>query len=516
MKIVGIKEMQAIDRAATEQFGIPALALMEQAGERLATWVQDVLGYPVDAQVVILAGGGKNGGDGLVCARHLVKMGAQVTVLLLQGTSPLAPETRKNLKRLERLKLCIRSAKGIFPDAWIDDFLKADVVVDALLGIGLSGSTRPPFSHAIAALTASRVRVLSADIPSGLNADTGEPSPATVRADWTITFGLPKRGLLTAAAADYVGRLAVEPLGFPLDLLTERGAELIFVDEEHACDWMPRRSWVTHKRSAGKVLVIGGSMQYHGAPWLTAQGAVRTGAGYTAVAYPKCLDTILRSHLVEELAHPLSCTPKGVLGASALIPLLKIAKEFDSVVIGPGLGRDPQTVSLVRAFLGRMQGPKSVIVDADALVALVGWRSTREFSAKTTLILTPHEGEAAALLKNSVEVVTATRISAARDLAQRYQAVVLLKGHRSVVASPEGSVWVNGSGSPALATAGTGDVLAGSIAAWVAQKVPPKEAAGLGAYVNGVAGDLAGKNSYGLGVRARDVAERIPEAIGTL
>ncbi len=515
MKIVGIKEMQAIDRAATERYGIPSLSLMEQAGEKLAAWVQDVLGFPVDSRVAVLAGSGKNGGDGLVCARYLVKAGIDVTVLLLTGTT-LAPETRHNLKRLQKLKINIRTAKGVFPHAWVDDLLNTDLVVDALLGIGLSGAPRPPFSQAIAALTAAKTRVLAVDIPSGLNADTGEPSAATVRADWTITFGLPKHGLLSAAAADYVGRLAIEPIGFPEALLSDRGAEWIYVDEAQAREWLPRRSWVAHKHSAGKVLVIGGSARYHGAPLLAALGAARSGAGFTALAYPKSLDVVLRSHMVEELAHPLPSNAQGVLGKTALAPLLKIAAEYDSLVIGPGMGRDPQTLKLVREFLEQLKGPKSVVVDADALPALVGWRITRAFSARTSLILTPHEGEAGVLLKRPVPMVVKERARSARELAQRYQAVVILKGHHSVIASPEGALWVNGSGSSALATAGTGDVLAGSIAAWVAQKVPPKEATGLGAFLNGVAGDLAGKNSYGLGVRARDVAERIPEAIGTL
>jgi NAD(P)H-hydrate epimerase len=516
VKIVDTREMQALEKLAVEKHRVPVLSLMEHAGESLASRVQDVLGIPgPDSRVVVLAGSGKNGGDGLVCARQLARAGFPVTVFFLAGSS-VAAETRQYLSRLKKSKLTLKISRSVFPPAWSVDLSRADLVVDALLGVGLSGPLRPATAAAIAAINASPAQVMSADIPSGLNADTGEPSKPTVRADWTVTFGLPKRGLLESMAADFVGRLLVEPLNFPPVLLADPGAQRVYLDSAQAAAWLPQRAWSAHKHSVGKVLVIGGSAQYHGAPLLAAQGAAFSGAGYTALAYPKSLDAVMRAHTLEEIALPLPCSSRGALGAAALAPILKLATEYDALVLGPGLGRDPQTQNFVRRLLERLRGPRAVLADADALAALAKWRVPRSSGERPALILTPHAGEAAVLLGRTAAAVQAAREAAVHDLAGRFRAVVLLKGAHTLISSPAGRLWVNASGSPALATAGTGDVLSGCVAAWAAQQVPPLEAAGLGAFVHGVAGDLAAKNRGGLGVRARDVAERLPEAIGTL
>ena len=513
MKVVAVHEMQAIDRAATERYGISALTLMEQAGECLAACAQRLLAGGATPRVVVLAGNGKNGGDGLVCARHLAKAGVEVKVLQFLR-SGLAPETRKNYKRLKSAKVPLLETRGDFPHAWIQEFLNADLVVDALLGIGLSGSPRAPYTHAINALNATRVPVLAVDVPSGLNPDTGEPSLSTVRAQWTVTFGLPKLGLLENAAVEYVGRLQVEPIRFPPDLIANRGAETIFVDRHDAAEWLPRRSWIAHKRSAGRVLIIGGCGQYHGAPLLAARGARRAGAGYVALAYPAGLDAVMRAHVLEELCFPLGSGAYWQPGS--LKPLLALAADFDAVLIGPGMGTHAPTQTLIGRLLQGLQGPRVLVLDADALTALANGRGTAKRKSKSAWILTPHEGEAGKLLKNSAPQIAANRMAAAHELAQRYQAVALLKGRHSLAASPEGALWVVGAGSPALATAGTGDVLSGAIAALAAQKVPPKEAAALGAYVHGLAGDLACRNSLGLGVSAGDVAEQLPAAMERL
>ncbi|NTV51641.1 MAG: NAD(P)H-hydrate dehydratase [Candidatus Firestonebacteria bacterium] len=516
MKIVDTPELQILEKQTVVKYGVSVLSLMERAGERLAARVQDVLGFPNTAsRVVILAGGGKNGGDGLVCARYLSQARVNATVLLLSGSS-LAAETRRNLARLRKTQVSVKISTGVFPQAWQKEMHQADLLVDALVGVGLQGALRPATAQAIAAINDSGARVVAADIPSGLHADTGEPAKPTVRADWTITFGWPKRGLLTYAAGDFVGRLTVEPLNFPGDLLADQTAERVFVDSARVAAWLPRRAASAHKRSAGKVLVIGGSSQYHGAPLLAAQGAAFSGCGYTAIAYPKSLDACMRAHTLEEIALPLPCTPRGALGAAALQPLLNLAAEYESVVLGPGLGREPQTQTLVRSLMKRLRGPQVLVVDADALAAISQGKPPRTTVSHPTLLLTPHAGEAGTLLGRSVATINRDREAAARDLAQRFQAVVVLKGPHTLVTAPNKPFWYNGSGSPALATAGTGDVLSGCIAAWAAQKVPAREAAALGVFVHGVAGDLAARNAWGLGVRAREVAERLPEAIGTL
>jgi NAD(P)H-hydrate epimerase len=515
VKIVSPQDMLEIERLATDRYGLTVMALMEQAGTSLANWARRFLPTDEPGRVVILAGGGKNGGDGMVCARQLAALGNDVTVLCLAGKK-LALETQKNLSRLNPAKVRVHRAHARFPESWVEKFLTADLVIDALLGLGISGAPREPLAKAINALNASGVKVLSADVPSGLDADTGTPYHPTVRADLTLTFGLPKRGLLQPQAADFVGRLEVDSIGYPPSLLSGRGDAFAYLDAHETAGLLPRRPMNAHKRSAGRVLIVGGSRQYHGAPILAAAGAVRAGAGYVMVAYPGKLDGIMRHHLLEEIGLPLPSTQEGALGSAALSELLLAAENMDAVVLGPGLGRTAETQQLVRDFVKRVTGPRVLVADADALPALIGIRIGNGSVRRPVVILTPHEGEAAALLGTTPDEVARGRWSAAQELARRHAAVVLLKGRHTVVVAPQGPLLVVGAGSPALATAGTGDVLSGAIAAFTAQKVVPRDAAALAAYLHGVAGELASPDPGGLGVRARDVADNLPLAIRQL
>jgi ADP-dependent NAD(P)H-hydrate dehydratase / NAD(P)H-hydrate epimerase len=514
VRIVTAQEVQAVEREAKLRFGLGSLALMERAGESLAAWSRLFLPSDRRARVVVLAGGGRNGGDGLVCARHLVQAGVDVTVLLLTGRS-LAPETRRNLQRLRRTTATLSTSSVQMPAGWVRAFLAADLVVDALLGIGLSGPVRDPAAGVIQALNSTGVKVLAADVPSGLDADRGDPSHPTVRADLTLSFIFPKRGLLQPQAGDFVGRLEVDTLGLPPELLTGRHEPSAFLDAHDAGGLLPRRPMTAHKRTAGRVLVIGGSDRYHGAPLLAAAGAVRSGAGFVTLAYPRSLDAVVRHHALEELCLPLPAAA-GKLGARALAPLLAAAREADAVVLGPGLGRAPETRRLVKEFVKRAAGPRVIVLDADALDAVAGLHLGNGRHARPVLVLTPHEGEAARLLGTTSEAVAQDRWGAARELAQRYGAVALLKGRHTVVVGPHGPLSVIGAGTAALATAGTGDVLAGAVAAFCAQKVVPRDAAALAAYLHGLAGDLASPDPGGLGVRARDVADNLPLAIRQL
>jgi len=514
MKIVKVQEVREIERIAHERYHLSPLTLMERAGESLARWTRHLLPSDRAGRIVVLAGSGKNGGDGLVCARYLAQAGLDVTVLLLSG-SRMSEETQRNYKRLVKAKGSIHRAQAHFPEAWVRSFLSADLVVDALMGTGLTGSVREPAANAIQALNSTGVNVLAADVPSGLNADSGEAMYPTVRADLTVTFGLPKRGLLQPRAAEFVGRLEVDSIGLPPELLSGRGDAFIYLGARDAAGLLPRRPVNAHKRSAGKVLVIGGSAQYHGAPLLAAAGAVRAGAGYVVTAYPRSLDSVMRVHCLEELCLPLPAS-SGVLGRAALAPLLKAAADADAVVMGPGLGRAAETQTLVKEFIRRVSGPRTLVVDADALHALRGLRLGNGSSQRPAFILTPHEAEAAVLMDVKPAEIAQDRWTAALELAREYAAVLVLKGRHTAVAAPQGPLWIIGTGTPALATAGTGDVLSGAIAALAAQKVAPRDAAALAAFLHGLAGDLASPDPGGLGVRARDVADNLPLAVRQL
>jgi len=515
LKIVSAGQMKVIDGLAAEQLQIPGIALMERAGSRLAEACRDLLGRmgreAKNSLIVVVAGSGKNGGDGLVCARFLHHAGIQVKVLLLANSSP-APETMANLTTLKSLEVAVEIAASP-AQAWVNLIGQSDLAVDALLGIGLTGRVRPEAAAVIRILNASGVPVLAADIPSGLNADTGEPGEPTVRAIRTLTFGAPKAGLFETAAVPFVGALIVDSLAFPEGLIRAGEKELAFLDPATARLWLPQRSLLDHKKTAGRVLVIGGSRQYHGALLLAGQGAVRSGAGYVTLAYPEKLNATIRAHAVEELCAPMPGTEDGDFSLQALEPILRLAQENDAVILGPGLGRQEASQRLVQSVLTRLRGPKALILDADGLAALVP--EPRDAS-QPTLVLTPHAGEAGRLLGVPADRVAAEPRKSARQLSDQFQACTLLKGRHTVIADESGRILISSTGTPALATAGTGDVLSGVIASMATHDLKPWQAAGLAAFVHGRAGELASVDPGGLGVRARDVAEALPRAFREL
>ncbi len=515
MRIVDAKTMQAIDREAMTAYAIPGHKLMEQAGLRLAEHVLGFIGSKSQTRVTILAGGGKNGGDGLVCARYLARAGIKPRVLIL--SEKIAPETLENLQRLSSENVASRQCSECLPDAFAEIIMASDVVVDAMLGIGLSGDLREPYIQAITKVNASNAVVIAADIPSGLNADNGDPGIMTVQADCTITFGLPKAGLLRQSAASYVGRLVVETIGFPAPLLRAGQAETVqYVYENAIAGFLPKRSPLGHKRSVGKVLVIGGSFGYHGALLLAALGAMRSGAGYVAMAYPKTMDAVIRSHALEAVCLPMADGGKAALGIAALPQLLETAQTYDAVVLGPGLGRTPGTQNLIRRFIGKIAGPAMLLVDADALHALSGVQWPSRSSGRPEIIVTPHEGEAAQLLGKSAEHISSNRMEALGALTKKLPGIVLLKGRNTVIAKKRSPVFITGSGTQALATAGSGDVLGGVIAALAAQKISALQAGLAGAVAHGIAGCLAAKDVWGQGVIARDIADQLPNAFALL
>ncbi|MCK5241972.1 NAD(P)H-hydrate dehydratase [bacterium] len=511
LKIVTAKTMQIIDAQASEQFGIPGHKLMEQAGKRLAGQVLRFVGSDSRTLVSVLAGGGKNGGDGLVCARYLARAGVKVIVWLL--AEKLVPETLENLQRLASENVPVKQYSNPLPEEFSRVLERSDGIVDALLGIGITGAPREPMATAIHACNRTKSIVLAADIPSGLNADTGEAAEPTIKAHCTITFGLPKIGLLPSAAAAYTGQVIVETIGFPDVLLRNTQEEIQYCDKNTAAEHLPQKAVNVHKRSAGKVLVIGGAAQYHGAVLLAAMGAKLAGAGYVTIAYPKALDTIIRSQTLEELCLPLPCSSSGVLGLSALPTLLINAAEADAVVLGPGMGRSKITLEVVKTFLRKVKGPRVIVIDADALQALPAMRLRTRSAATPALIITPHEGEAGMLLKQSCEQVRENRWQAAKRICDITQAVVLLKGQHTVVQSPQSPTTIIGTGTQALATAGTGDVLAGVIAALAAQRLDAFTATWVGAAVQGMAGALGSLDPLGQGVTAGQVARNLPQAI---
>jgi len=484
-------EMRAADAWAIEQQGVPSLDLMERAGAGLAR-VTAAAARPGPVRVVV--GKGNNGGDGLVVARLLREDGHAVDVLAGGDLGELRGDALANLERLP----------GPAPEPFAAECLeRSGVVVDALLGTGFEGSPREPLASAIAAINAQDAPVVACDVPSGVNASTGEVEGEAVRAAATATFHAPKLGLHVEPGKDHAGVAETIAIGIPRGAPGAGRAGLI---SERVLELYPRRGRSGSKFASGVVVVAGGSIGLTGAPTMAARSAQRAGAGYVQVAVPAPVQPAVDLRLLEQMSRGLPDaegfhTPAGV-------PVVEeMAERAGAVVLGPGLGRDEGALAFARGVARSVRTP--LLVDADALNAHAGrLESFREREGPT--VLTPHEGELGRLLELSSEDVARRRVACAREAAERSGAVVLLKGDDTIVALPGGELAVNPSGSPALATAGTGDVLSGLVGALLAKGLHAFEAACLGAFAHVLAGRAAGARHGADHVMAGDVIEALP------
>ena len=486
--------MRATDRWAIEERGIPGLELMERAGEGLAR----VIAHAVPAgPIAVVCGKGNNGGDGLVAARLLRRAGRDVDVLAVWDPAELRGDAAAQLRTLP----------GPPPEPYAAGRLAgAAGIVDALLGTGAGGAPRDPAAHVIGDILAASGRVVAADVPSGVDASTGEvPGPA-VRAAVTATFHRAKPGLWIAPGKEHAGRVEVIDIGIGPGAPGEASAGLIRPD---VLDDVPRRGAASTKFTSGVVLVLGGSRGLTGAPAMAALSAMRAGAGYVQVAAPAGLEPSLALKLLEAMVVALP-EDDGALGPAAADAALAAIERADAVVLGPGLGRAPGTQELVRRLAGRVDAP--LVVDADGLNALVGHLDVvRERSWPT--VLTPHAGELGRLLEVESAEIERARLRHARAAAERAGAHVVLKGDDTLVAAPAGHVAVSPGGAPALATAGTGDVLAGLTGAMLAKGLAPGHAACAAVLAHVLAGRAAAAPHGPDGVIASDVIAALPAAL---
>jgi NAD(P)H-hydrate epimerase len=454
---------------------------------------------------VVVAGKGNNGGDGLVAARYLARAGVRVGVHLLveEPASRLRDPALTNFHRLHDAGV----TWSPFSEGNLRrDLARADVAIDAIFGTGFRGRPEGDHAAAIEALNAGAAPVVAVDIPSGVEGDTGAVRGPAVWAAVTVALGAPKAGDVLFPGAARAGLLEVADIGFPDDLLK---SDVLLMEAQDVSGLLPRRAPDDHKRRSGVVLVLAGSRRMTGAPRLVARGAYRAGAGLVQVAVPEGILPVVQSGLVEATFLPLPEGASGSLAAAAWEVLEDRLPGFGAVAVGPGLSTDEETPDLVRRLVA--ESPVPVVVDADALNAFAG-RAGELSRRRADAVLTPHTGEFARLFGMRTEEVLDDRVGFVRKAATETGAVVLLKGTRSLVALADGEVRVNPTGTPVLATGGTGDVLTGMLAAYLARGLPGADAASLAAYVHGEAGREAGELS-GEGTVAWDVAEAVPRAI---
>ncbi len=495
--------MAAVDAAAT-QAGLPGAALMESAGRETASEIRRR--WPRPGRAAILVGGGNNGGDGLVVARHLFEAGWEVELRLCVDPDRLSGDAALQWALVEPMGLPVRGK----PDAGgAPGFDGATVLVDALLGTGLKGDVREPIRSAIEAAGASDLPVVAVDTPSGLDGATGRVRGIACRATVTVTYGFPKPGLLLADGPAHVGRLVAVPLGYPPAALEAAGpTPLRWTTLETARRALPPRRHDAHKGDTGRLLVVAGSERFRGAAVLTASAALRSGTGLCVVATPAPVADFLLAQLPEAIVVALPVTKAGALAARAVDLVAQAAEGADATAVGPGLTTGRHVRELVETALA---APIPVVVDADALNALAS--DPRPVRRDTATVITPHPGELGRWSGQDAADVDADRVDAARGAARQHGCRVLLKGSPTVIAGPDGEACLNLTGNPGLATGGSGDVLTGVLGSLLAQGIPASLADRAAALLHGLAADWAAHDLGERGLVPGDLMRYLPLAI---
>jgi NAD(P)H-hydrate epimerase len=533
MKIVSAAEMREIDRATSERFGVPSLTLMENAGSAVARFV--LSDYPQAERVGILCGKGNNGGDGFVVARKLVEAGRAVRVLLLSDPEELRGDAaamfQKMLQKLQPLQaapLIVREASGLDSSDAAEIFA-ADVIVDAILGTGFRPPVSPLYAAAIRRMNAASAPIVAVDIPSGADADAMRPasstdSPAGVlneaRADAVVTFTAPRPAHVFASLTG--GPTVIAPIGSPPEAIVSQLGLHLSTPFDFAPLLAPRAR-DANKGSYGHVLVIGGSLGKAGAAAMAGFSALRAGAGLSTVAAPKSVLATVAGFHPEIMTEPLPETDEGTISLRAL----ESRSGFDTILerktlaIGPGISRNSETAEFVRAIVKRKDKDTSMVVDADGLNAFEGAADKLNGHGRT-FVITPHPGEMARLTGLTIAEIQANRLEVARNFAREHELIVVLKGHRTLIAgpttaAPNSVVWVNPTGNPGMATGGTGDILTGMVAALIAQHPQHAlEATALAVYLHGLAGDLASESVGENSLVATDLVRFLPQAFAQM
>ena len=510
MRITTAEEMRNLDRETIEVLGIPGIVLMENA----ARGVVSVIYSKVKGNsAVIVCGKGNNGGDGLAVARNLYNLGYDVEVILTAEIKELKGDAKINAEVLSKLPVPIHVVKNESQLIEVYSLLKnADFIVDAIFGTGLQRPAEGFYKSLIEVINKSGKTVIAVDIPSGLSSDTGEIIGTHVTAEITVTFGFPKIAHIMPPACNYVGELYVVDISIPEDIPFILGPERYLLTLDEVAFTYPERDVMSHKYTFGHVAVIGGSAGKTGAPVMTAEAVLRTGAGLSTVIIPSSLNTIFETKLTEVMSIPVSDASKGHFGIEAIEPIGRIVEEgkFSAVVVGPGLGNEAETFEFAREFLRNCKKP--MVIDADGINALAD--SPEILKAKTQdIVITPHIGEFCRLTGFSKEEILRAPHEKASEFAKEYGVTVVLKSGRTVVATPDGKVYINVIGNPGMATAGSGDVLSGVIGALLGMGIEAEDAAKFGVFLHSLAGDLAAEKLTQEALKACDIIDFLPEAI---
>ncbi|RQD76273.1 MAG: NAD(P)H-hydrate dehydratase [Candidatus Syntrophonatronum acetioxidans] len=513
MKVVTGEKMREMDNRAMEEYGIPGIVLMENAGLRV---VEEIIKrYSLqNLRVIIACGRGNNGGDGFVIARHLINKGIRTEVYALAREEDYRGDALANYLILKNMGIKI---KYMLEEKDLDileiDLSHATLLVDALLGTGLSSEVKGLPGEVINRINLSSVPVISVDIPSGVQADTGQILGRGVKAQQTVTFALPKQGLFLYPGAALAGEVTVGDISMPREVMEDEEVKVNLVTMSFVQECLPLRPACSHKGTYGRIFLVGGSPGLTGAVALAGEAALKSGSGLVTVGIPRSLNPILEVKLTEVMTLPLPEDEENFLAEEGLDQVLEQLGQCDAGGFGPGVYPRRSAQSLLEGII--KNAPVPLVIDAGGLALLAkNMKILREASAP--LVLTPHPGEMARLMNTSSQEVEKNRLSVARDFARAWQVVLVLKGAHTIVALPSEEIYINTTGNPGMASGGTGDVLTGIIAGLIGQGLSPEEAAVAGTYLHGLAGDMAVSDQGEAGLTALDLLYCLPGALKTV
>ena len=503
MKVSKVSEMRSLDRTAVEKFGIVEELLMENAGEALYFCILKEFGMR-DKMFLVFSGVGNNGGDGFVVARKIHSNGGKVKVFILGDRNKFKGAAKTNLDIICRLPIEVQQLDSI--ESLKTDISHCNAIVDAIFGTGLTRDVGGLYRDVVELVNGSGKTVFSADIPSGIQGDTGKILGTAIRADYTVSFGLPKVGNMLFPGYDLCGKLYVTFISFPPSMYN---TETMKVEINHSAK-LPPKNQDAHKGDFGEVLFIAGASSYFGAPYFAALSFLKAGGGYSRLAAPASMTPFIANKGSEIVFVPQKETGPGTISLENKGALIDLSKGMDMVVLGPGLSLEEETQRLARELTWEVNKP--LLIDGDGITALCDhMRVIKERKAET--ILTPHLGEMSRITKMTVPEIDADKIRILQHTAKELNAIIVLKGAHSLIGYPDERVYINMSGNPGMATAGSGDVLAGTIAAMFGQGLSLDDAVRKGVFIHGFSGDLAAQDKGEDGITAQDVLDYLPAAV---
>ncbi len=514
MRILNAAQMREADRFTIEDIGIPSLVLMENAGRQVVAAMEAAYEPRLNGRVAVLCGRGNNGGDGFVVARTLLQRGIDAAVFVVGALADVRGDAKTNMEILGRLGVTVVEIAD--EQTWelhFSEIAQCTLIVDAIFGTGLTAPLSGMMETLVADVNASSIPIVSIDLPSGLSADTPHLIGDCIDASMTVTLAAPKLPLVLPPGEAHAGDVVIADIGIPHEVIDGlEGRHLELLTPEQLRDVVEPRAADSHTGDFGRVTIVAGSRGKTGAAYLSGMGALRSGAGLVTVATPSSSLSIVASMAPELMTEPLADSPDGCVAPAAIDRLLEM--EHDVIACGPGLGRGPGVGQFVRALLDRATVP--LVLDADAITVLADDPGRLVGREERDVIITPHPGEMARLIGSPVEEVQSNRIDVATDFATTRRVYVVLKGHRTIIATPDGHVYINPTGNAGMATGGTGDVLTGMIAAWLAQLLDAEAACRLAVFLHGAAGDLAETDEGQVAMTATDLIARLGDALTRL